>query len=223
MQFVCCVLPALILFYGVAVAASTHGVGTVVDFVRSGLFSGLMKQWSQHYLLARSMGPLLVLMAIGLLKLVGHMVWSTGECIDFIIQTTITTVQSDSSSWQWLWVLLNCCAAAASTLLLVRLQPWKGHKKGEYSQSQWSFLIRTSDGAALKNAIRAWTMNMRASERSLTQLFTLLQPAIRAWRINMDACETSSRYSPRGVLLSWILHWPVLCVAMAPSSGYVSC
>ena len=223
MQFVCCVLPALVLFYIVAVAASTHGVGTVVDFVRSGLFSGPMKQWSQHYLLARSMGPLLVLMAIGLLKLVVDMVWSTGECIDFIIQTTIATVQSDSSSWQWLWVLLNCCAAAASTLLLVRLQPWKGHKNGEYSQSQWSFLIRTSDGSALKHAIRAWTMNMRASERSLTQLLTLLQPAIRVWRINMDASETAPRRSALRVLLSWVLHLPVLCVAMAPSVGYVSC
>ena len=210
------------MFYGVAVAVSTHGVGTVVEFV-SGLFSDPTKEWRIQYLLARSMGPLLVLTAIGLLKLIIDVIWSTGECTDFIIQTTIVTAQSDSSSWQWLWVLLNCCAAAASTLLLVRLQPWKGHKKGEYSQSQWSFLIRTSDGAALKNAIRAWTMNMRASERSLTQLLTLLQPAIRVWRINMDAFGAAPRRSALRVLLSWVLHLPVLCVAMAPSVGYVSC
>jgi hypothetical protein len=182
-----------------------------------------MKQWPQQYLLARSMRPLLVLVAIGLLKLIVDMIWSTGECIDFIIQTTIATVQSDNSSWQWLWVLLNCFAAAASTLLLVRLQPWKGHKKGEYSQSQWSFLMRTSDGSTLKQAIRAWTMNMRASERSLTQLLTLLQPAIRVWRTNMNASETAPRRSAPRVFLSWFLHLPALCVAMAPSVGYVSC
>ena len=221
LQFVCCVLPGLVLFYGVAVAVSTHGVGTAVDF-GSGLFSGPKKQWLQQYLLARSMGPLLVLIAIGLLILIVDMIWSTGECTDFIIQTTTATVQSDSS-WQWLWVLLNCCASAATTLLLVRLQPWKGHRGGEYSQSQWSFLIRTSDGSSLKQAIGAWAINMRASERSLTQLLTLIQPALRLWRINMDASGTAPRRSAPLVLLSWILHLPVLCVAMGPSAGYVSC
>ena len=222
LQFVCCVLPGLVLFYSVAVAVSTHGVGTVVDFVRFGLFSGPMKQWPQQYLLARCMWPLLVLVAIGLLKLTVHMIYSTGECIDFIIQTTTATAQSDSS-WQWLWVVLNCCAGAATTLLLVRLQPWKGHRGGEYSQSQWSFLIRTSDGSSLKQAIGAWAINMRASERSLTQLLTLIQPALRLWRINMDASGTAPRRSATLVLLSWILHLPVLCVAMGPSAGYVSC
>ena len=221
LQFVCCVLPGLVLFYGVAVAVSTRGVGTVIEF-GTGLFGRPTKQWPQHFLLARCMRPLLMLMAIGLLKVTVDMIWSTGECTDFIIQTTIATVQSDSSSWQWLWVVLNCCGSAASTLLLVRLQPWKGHKKGEYSQAQWSFLICTSDGSALKQAIWAWTINMRASGRSLTQLLTLLQPAIRVWRINMDASETAPRRSAPLVLLSWILHLPVLCVAMSPSAGYVS-
>ena len=210
------------MFYGVAVVVSTHGVDTVVGFVRSGLFSGPKKQWLQQYLLARCMWPLLVLMAISLLILIVDMIWSTGECTDFIIQTTTTTVQSDSSSWQWLWVVLNCCAGAATTLLLVRLEPWKGHKKGDYSQSQWSFLIRTSDGSALKRAIQAWAINMRASEGSLTQLLTLIQPAIRVWQINMNASEAAPCRSAPCRLLSWILHLPVLFVAMAPSAGYVS-
>merc|ERR1719272_2719756 len=64
-------------------------------------------------------------------------------------------------------------------------------------------------------------MNMRASERSPTQLLTLLQPAIRVWRINMDASEIAPRRSVPRVLLSWVLHLPALCVAMAPSVGYV--
>ena len=175
---------------------SVGSVRGVVNFVRFGLHSASGSVCADH-LLARSMRPLLMLMAIGLLCLIVHVIFSTGDCINHIIQTTIATTQA-GSTWQWLWVTLNCCASVISTPLLVQLQPRRPDWRWECMQSQWSYLIGSSNGAALLQAIRTWRMNMEALERPLL-------PS-----------------TPR-VLISWVLHLPVLCIAMAPSAGYVSC
>ena len=161
--FMGCVLPGFVLFYGVVVAVSTHGVGvgTIVDFLRSGLCTEPADVAGQA--LARSMRPLLALLPIGFVCLIVDVIWSRGDCINFIIQTTIATVRPDSS-WQWLWVALNCFASVSISLLLVRLQSRGTNRKGYYSQPQWTYLIRTCDESVMKQAIRAWRINMTTSE-----------------------------------------------------------
>ena len=218
--FMACVLPGLVLFYGIVVAVSTHGVGvgTVVDFLRSGLCTEPAGAAGQA--LARSMRPLLALLPIGFVCIIVDVIWSRGECINFIIQTTIATALPDSS-WQWLWVLLNCFASVSISLLLVRLQSRGTNRKECYSQSQWTYLICTSDESVMKQAIRAWRINLRTLEVPPSQLLTLLQPAIMAWRINMEDSEISPQRSTPRMLLSSALHLPFVCVAMAPSLGYV--
>jgi hypothetical protein len=189
-QFMCCVLPALVLFYGGAVVLTTGSVNQALGFVCTGL-----KSTGDDHILARSMNPLVLLLMNGLLCVIINMIWSRSECIDYIIQTTITTVQTESA-WQWLWVILNCSASVITTMLLACLQPSGIDSGAECSQSQWLRLVCTSDRASLKQAIVAW-------------------------RMNMQVLDTQIPCSVTRVLISWFLHLPVLCISMAPSAGYV--
>ena len=175
---------------------SIGSVRGVVGFVRLGLHGTSGSVCADHSL-ACSVRPLLMLMGIGILSLIVHVILSTGDCIDYVIQTTIATTHTDST-WQWLWVTLNCCASVITTPLLVRLQSRRTSWRREYMQPQWSHLIGSSHGAAMLQAIRTW-------------------------RINMEALERPMLPSTPRVLISWLLHLPALCIAMVPSAGYVSC
>lgn len=196
LQFVCCVLPASVLFYIGAVMLSIGSVRSIADYIRSGLRSAPGGVYADH-LLACALRPLLMLIPIGLLCLIVNTTSSTGECINPIIQTTIATVQTDST-WQWLWVILSCCASMIATVFLASLQPHRIQCRGEHNQTQWFFLMGNSHGSALKQAVEAW-------------------------RSNLPALGSSSPSAVHHrVLINWLLHLPVLCIAMAPSAGYVS-
>ena len=168
--------------------------GSLAAYAQSGLRTGPGSVCANHFL-AHSTGPLFALAPIGLLCLIFDMVWSKGECIDFVIQSTIATVHADSI-WQFLWVMTNCCASVSTTLLLVRFQRYGANPKHDFNQPQWTALVCNPGGAATKHAIDAWRLNMETS--GLSPLLSATRP-----------------------LICWILHLPVLIIAVAPSVGYV--
>ena len=192
--FTCCVLPGLVLFYMGAIFMAIPADESLVAYARSGFRTGPGSVCANHFL-AHSTGPLFALAPIGLLCLIFDMVWSKGECIDFVIQSTIATVHADSI-WQFLWVMTNCCASVSTTLLLVRFQRYGANPKHDFNQPQWTALICNPGGAATKHAIDAWRLNMETS--GLSPLLSATRP-----------------------LISWILHLPILIIAVAPSVGYV--
>ena len=182
----------LVLFYIATVLTLKSRTTGVLAYVRNGVLALTGGLHASHPL-ALAFRPLLISMVLGILLGVVNSVFSTGDCIDFLTRMTTATVQAEST-WQWLWVVLTCCTSVSTGLLLGCLLPCGIVATTKADRTLWVALTCGGQGSESKRAIKVWQAK----------------------------AQDSRALSCYCVLLSWVLHIPVLCVAAIPATGYVS-
>ena len=193
-------IPAMVLLYSLIVVVST--TTGVLDFVRSTLYLEEDNPIIDH-VLNLVVTPLLMLAVAGVFLGAVNFTFNHHTCSSFVTRMTTSGVDA-STIWQWLWVVLSGFASTSTLLLLVCTLPCgehhftpKAHRELwlTYTCASARLADPRADGAAAKRGIREWAFKVQNTR------------PIPIWCL----------------LLSLVLHVPILCLATVPAFVFVSC
>ena len=186
-------LPVFVMLFGAAVAATTRS--SSIWSCREGLHVGLHSPLPCHSMLA---SPVLGASLVVLNRFSGDL-FKKGGCIDPLLHTTLAPVEANSA-YQWTYVILNCTAMIIIGSICFCLQKHCPKHKA-YVTQKWL-------------------------RRLASQLQDRAQCAVDVWRsktLQPGKVKDMGTSTLCGTMMHWIRHVPFVCLAMAPSAGYVEC